>query len=208
MDESKSPLFGIAPPCTPDQEYRRYTKLAPRGYYDPADERVKAVCVTNKWWKGISLIEPTTHVYTVLLQTGALNARSVVVLGAGFCGQIAGLLCKKLGVQRVTLIDIKEPRLEQAVGSGCADAVEIEGTQMPGLNPDRHDPINALIKNTEGMYADVVFDALPGLTPERSRDKQGTDGLAMTRNFGAQLLRPGGTWIMYSASEYMQIPAV
>ena len=95
-------------PCTPDQEYRRYTKLAPRGYYDPADERVKAVCVTNKWWKGISLIEPTTHVYTALLQTGALNARSVVVLGAGFCGQIAGLLCKKLGVQRVTLIDITD----------------------------------------------------------------------------------------------------
>ena len=183
---------------TPDEEYRRFTVLTPRGYSDPADERVKAVCVTDEWWTGISLIEPTTHVYTALLQTGALNARSVIVLGAGFCGQVAGLLCKTFGVRRVTLIDINESRLAQAVGCGCADAVEIEGARMPGFTPARPGPIEALIKGTDGTFADVVFDALPGLEPSRSKDEPGVGGLAVTRNLGAQLLRPGGTWVMYT----------
>jgi L-iditol 2-dehydrogenase/threonine 3-dehydrogenase len=193
---------------TPDEEYRRFTVMTARGYSDPADERVKAVCVTDRWWTGISLIEPTTNVYTALLQTDALNARSVIVLGAGFCGQVAGLLCKTFGVQRVTLIDINECRLRQAVGCGYADDVEVDGDRMPGLTPGRTGPIAALIKSTEGMFGDVVFDALPGLEPSRSGGEPGVGGLAMTRNLGAQLLRPGGTWVMYGASEFMEMPAV
>jgi len=191
--------------CTPEKDYE--TALTPRGYYDPDDERVKAVCVTEEWWPGISLIEPTTHVLTSLLHTGALNARGVVVLGAGFCGQVAGLLCKLFGVQRVTLVDINPERLKGAIDRKCADPVtELGKTPLPGLDPTEPDGIKALIKKTQGTYADFVFDALPGLD-DKDESKR-VSRLATTRDLGAQLLRPGGTYVLYSAAEFMTLPTL
>jgi threonine dehydrogenase-like Zn-dependent dehydrogenase len=174
---------------TDDDEYKRLTKFTPRGYFDPKDDRVKAACIVKKWRRGVSLIEPITHVYTALLHTGAFDAQSIVVLGAGFCGQIAGLLSKQFGVRKVSLVDVNEHRLRVAITNGCADL-----TMLPS-------DLATIAQDTKGTFADVLFDALPGTTDKPV-------ALRETRDLGAQLVRPGGTWVMYSASEYMDMPSL
>jgi threonine dehydrogenase-like Zn-dependent dehydrogenase len=130
-------------------------------------------------------------VYTALHKVGAFNAESVVVLGAGFCGQIACLLMKRFGVRQVCLVDVNKERLNFALNQGFADM---------DLNPLTDlDTIERMVTDTQGAFADIVFDALPGIHPA---------GLPDTRNLGARLLRPEGTWAMYSASQTMMMPTL
>jgi threonine dehydrogenase-like Zn-dependent dehydrogenase len=179
-------------PTTAPSTYDTY--FSERGtYYDP-DPQTKAVCVLDTWFSGASLIEPITHVFTALLRVGALDASSIVVLGAGFCGLIACHLAKLLGVHKISLVDINDGRLNLAREAGLADIT---------LNPlNNSSAINELITETKGTFADVVFDALPGATLTTL-----PDGIN-TRDLGAQLLRPNGVWAMYSAAKEMQMPSL
>ena len=159
-------------------------------YFDPVP-RVKAACVFKDWFSGASLIEPVTHVLTSFLHAQLpMFARSIVVLGGGFCGQIACIIAKRLfGVRRVTMVDINTARLDFAVRNRFADE---------GLDARDEVALNALVNQTHGAYADVVFDALPGISSQQPD----------SRSLGARLLRPGGMWVMYAAAQHMLLPTI
>jgi threonine dehydrogenase-like Zn-dependent dehydrogenase len=158
-------------------------------YFDPVSQ-VKAICIFDEWFSGASLIEPITHVVTSFLSSRQLMfANTVLVLGAGFCGQAACLVAKMLGATKVTVMDMNRDRVDFAIRHGFADE---------GFDPADESSMDLIIQKTRGAYADTVFDALPGIASE-SPD---------TRSLAAQLLRPGGVWTMYSAAKRMTVPAI
>jgi threonine dehydrogenase-like Zn-dependent dehydrogenase len=84
--------------------------------------------------------------------------------------------------------------------SGRLALAERLGLADSSLNPlTEPDACAALVAETKGAYADVVFDALPGRLPETSPE---------TRRLGMQLLRPEGEYIMYSAARDTNMPTI
>lgn len=158
-------------------------------YFDPTPH-VKAACVFDEWFSGVSLIEPYTHVLASFLYSKRLTfADTLLVLGGGFCGLAACKLAKMFGVRRVIVMDVNQTRIDFAVRNGFAD---------DGLDPRDVTAVEALVRKTSGAYADVVFDALPGIA----------SGTLNTRSLAAQLLKPDGAWIMYSAADNMTLPTI
>lgn len=178
----------VLPSTDPDSVPREFSD---RGTYEDPVQHVKAVCVFKHWFSGASLIEPVTHVLTSFLYAQVpMFARSVVVLGGGFCGQIACILAKEIfGVRRVTLVDINPARIDFAIRHRFADE---------GLDARDEASVDGFVGRTDGAYADVIFDALPGIGGEQPD----------TRSLGARLLKPGGTWVMYAAAQHMRLPAI
>lgn len=164
------------------------------GYFDPdSRQHIKAVCVVKGWRSGISLIEPLTHVYTYFATArDARIARTVVVLGGGACGLFFCLFTRLFGAAtRIAIIDIMDERLRIARDLGLADVTLNAATQQADCR--------ALVGDTHGEYADVVFDALPGRLPDDSPP---------TRQIGMQMLRPRGEYILYAAAETTAMPSI
>jgi len=163
-------------------------------YYDPdSHQHIKAVCVVPEWRSGISLIEPLTHVYTYFVSShDASMARTVVVLGAGACGMFFARFVRLFGAARhIAIVDVMDERLELARALDLADSTWNYQTDA--------DACEALVADTKGTYADVVFDALPGRLPPSS---------PQTRRLGMRLLKPQGEYILYSAAEETEMPTI
>lgn len=135
-----------------------------------------------------TLCEPLTSVMRSLLHSPCRPGDHVVVLGAGPSGLLAMQVLKKhLAASAVTALDHDPARLARARAMG-ADHVYDPVAQV--------DALQELVARTEGMAADVVFDALPHV----AADSIGRS----TRSLAADLLRPGGAYVVYGATEEPQ----
>ncbi|MEH1844212.1 MAG: zinc-binding dehydrogenase [Nostoc sp.] len=135
-----------------------------------------------------SLIEPITSVLRSLLYNPPLPGDDVIILGAGPCGIIALQLLKKLyGVRTATVLDKNLERLKISSTLG-ADYIYDVATDFI--------KIEQLVVDSKASYAQYVFDSLPDIT--LSKDVPNTRTLAM------KLLAPGGTYVVYGATEVEQ----
>jgi L-iditol 2-dehydrogenase/threonine 3-dehydrogenase len=135
-----------------------------------------------------SLIEPITSVLRSLLCNPPMPGDDVIVLGAGPCGLIALQLLKNWhGVHSVTVLDKNPYRLKVAsnLGADYIYNVETEPTEL-----------ERLIADSRSSYAQYVFDALPDITDSKN--------IPNTRTVAMKLLTPGGTYVVYGATEVEQ----
>jgi len=93
----------------------------------------------------------------------------VVIIGGGPLGITTAQLVKVAGVKKVILIDLLDEVLQVARKAGI-DYV---------LNASKIDVVNEIIKLTDGMGADIVFESVGGEAP--------------TLNQAVQMIKPGGT---------------
>lgn len=98
-----------------------------------------------------SLGEPLTSVYACLENIDVKYPDTLVVIGAGPIGCFMAQLAKIRGAQKVIMLDINDTRLEMARRFG----VDIT------VNSSKEDPINEVLKLTNGKGADKVISATP-----------------------------------------------
>src|SRR5665213_221328 len=111
-------------------------------------------------------ILPTSYEVGVL--NGAVSpGDTVAIVGAGPIGLAAILTAKLYTPGRIVAIDLADSRLESALQFG-ADVT---------INNDREDPIAAVMEMTDGLGADVAFEAV---------------GVPATFELATELIRPGG----------------
>lgn len=98
----------------------------------------------------------------------------VVILGTGVMGYQCGQLALQQGASTVVAVDIDPIQLEFAADRG-----------METVNPTESDPVDQIEALTDGVGADVVFEAVGG---DQSHATDGADPLAQA----FQIARPGG----------------
>lgn len=98
----------------------------------------------------------------------------VVVIGCGVMGYQCGQLALLQGAGRVFAIDLVEEKLDLANQHG-----------METIDPTEEDAIERIFKETDGIGADIVVEAIGG---EQSHGSEGTDPLAQA----VQMVRSGG----------------
>lgn len=96
-----------------------------------------------------SLGEPTACAVYAGMQSGVELGDVVVVVGAGFAGQVIAQVVKRMGASKVICVDVVDGKLKLAEQMG-ADLV---------LNPDRDDVAAAVMRETGNQGADVVIEA-------------------------------------------------
>lgn len=96
-----------------------------------------------------SLGEPTACAVYAGMQSGVELGDTVVVVGAGFAGQVMAQVVKKMGAAKVICVDVVDGKLELAKKMG-ADVV---------LNANQADVAQIIIKETNNQGADVVIEA-------------------------------------------------
>lgn len=127
------------------------------------------------------LLEPITAVLRSLLWSPPRPGDNVLILGAGPCGQIAGCIIKSLfGVNSVSVVDRNRHRLAVAAASFA------RGTFASGSE----------LESEHDESFDYVFDSLPPLTQ--------IDDDEDPRRSAMRHIRPGGTYVLYGASQVMQ----
>ncbi len=97
----------------------------------------------------------------------------VVVMGGGFAGQIIAQCAKKKGAEAVAVVDVLDGKLELAKKLG-ADI---------GINPEKEDPYDTVMKLTGGRGADVVVEAA---------------GTAASFNTASKIIKHNGSFVFYS----------
>jgi len=110
-------------------------------YYIPDDVSYEAA----------SLGEPLTSVYACQDNIKVGYPDTVVIIGAGPIGDFHAQLAKIRGAQKVYMIDINQKRLEMAKQFGVDEII----------NSTEVDPIEAVLKLTDGKGADKVISATP-----------------------------------------------
>lgn len=96
-----------------------------------------------------SLGEPTACAVYAGMQSGVELGDVVVIVGAGFAGQVMMQVVKKMGAYKVICVDVVDGKLELAKKMG-ADIV---------LNPDKDDVVKAVLDETGNQGADVCIEA-------------------------------------------------
>jgi threonine dehydrogenase-like Zn-dependent dehydrogenase len=135
-----------------------------------------------------TLTEPLTSVLRSLLVNPPRPGDTCVVLGCGPSGLLAvQVLCRYLGAAEVIVIDKDQSRIDTAMRLGAARGFNMTAQQ---------DDLEALVRAHEDACADYAFDALPHVETEQ--------GSADVRKLAMSLVRPGGSYVIYGASETAQ----
>lgn len=121
----------------------------------------------------VALGEPISCAMHSGLHCGAQLGDTVVVMGAGFAGQIVAQCAKKKGAERVVVVDVLDGKLDLARKFG-ADVV---------INSTREDPVAKVLEMTGGVGADVVVEAAGGQE---------------SFNAASELIRHNGKFVFYS----------
>ena len=111
-------------------------------------------------------------------------------VGAGVMGATCGQIALRNGAQRVFALDLDEQKVNTATALG-----------MEGVKIDETDPISFVESETDGVGADVVFEAVGGA---QSHVTEGSDPLAQA----FKLVRKGGklVHISHTSSEVSLSP--
>jgi L-gulonate 5-dehydrogenase len=135
-----------------------------------------------------TLVEPLTSVLRSLLVNPPRPGDVCVVLGCGPSALLAvQVLHRHLGAGAVIAVDKDPVRLQAALRLGAQRAFNtLDGTGR----------LAAFISEHRDHFADYVFDALPHV----ATDAHGND----VRQVGMSLLRPGGSYVIYGATEIPQ----
>lgn len=120
-----------------------------------------------------ALGEPVACAMYSGLNCGAQLGNTVVVMGAGFAGQIIAQCAKKKGAYRVIMVDVLEGKLRLARELGCD--VTINSTQ--------EDAVQIIKELTNGAGADVVVECA---------------GTAESFNMCSEIIRHNGKFVFYS----------
>jgi len=80
--------------------------------------------------------------------------RSVVIFGAGPIGMMLAMLAPIYKASKIVLVDPTEARLAKAKTLGLADHY---------INPEKQDPVSAVMDITNGIGADMIFTACPSV---------------------------------------------
>jgi threonine dehydrogenase-like Zn-dependent dehydrogenase len=99
----------------------------------------------------------------------------VAVIGTGVMGSQSGQIALLHGAAEVFAVDLDSKRLEVAEGLG-----------MTGVNANRENPVERIREVTDGIGADVVFEAVGG---EQTHGSEGDDPMAQAY----RTARRGGT---------------
>ena len=98
-----------------------------------------------------SLAEPLSSVYACQDNIDVTLGDVLVVIGAGPIGCFHAKLAKLRGAKRVIMVDINDRRLEQSLRYGVDDII----------NSTEEDPVEAVMRLTDGVGADKVISANP-----------------------------------------------
>ena len=120
-----------------------------------------------------SLGEPIACAMYSGLNSGVQLGDTVVVMGAGFAGQIIAQCAKKKGAFRVIVVDVLEGKLKLAKELG-ADIV---------INSKKDNPVEIVKAITNGIGADVVVEVA---------------GTAESFNTASELIKHNGKFVFYS----------
>ncbi len=121
----------------------------------------------------VALGEPISCAMHSGLNCGVQLGDTVVVMGAGFAGQIVAQCAKKKGAERVVVVDVLDGKLDLAKRLG-ADVT---------INSTRADPVAEVLALTGGVGADVVVEAA---------------GSQESFNAASELIRHNGKFVFYS----------
>lgn len=121
----------------------------------------------------VSLGEPISCAMFSGLNSGTNIGDVVVVMGAGFAGQVIAQCVKKQGASTVIVVDVDDSKLCAAKKLG-ADI---------GINTRQQDPVAFVKEFTGGMGADVVVEAA---------------GTEESFNAASELIRHNGLFVFYS----------
>lgn len=120
-----------------------------------------------------SLGEPIACAMYSGLNSGVQLGDTVVVMGAGFAGQIIAQCAKMKGAFRVIVVDVLDGKLKLAKQLG-ADVV---------INSSKEDPIEIVKAITDGVGADVVIEVA---------------GTAESINTASEIVKHNGKFVFYS----------
>jgi len=121
----------------------------------------------------VGLGEPTACAMYSGLHTGVQLGDTVVVMGAGYAGQIIAQCSRLKGAHQVIVVDVMNGKLELAKSLG-ADIV---------INSKEEDPVARVTEITGGRGADVVVEAA---------------GTAESFNAASAIIRHNGKFVFYS----------
>ena len=117
--------------------------------------------------------EPTACAMFSGLNSGVQLGDTVVVMGAGYAGQIIAQCAKLKGAWKVIVVDVLDGKLDLAKSLG-ADVV---------INSTQEDPVAKVKELTSGTGADVVVECA---------------GTASSFNAASELIRHNGKFVFYS----------
>lgn len=118
-----------------------------------------------------AMTEPVSVALHAIRRTGIDAGDNVVILGAGTIGLILAQWAKICGAGRVFITDIAEDKLKVAMAFGFEDCI----------NSIQEDPVEKVIKETDGRGADIAIEAAgTAITFEQS--------LRITRKLGKVIL--------------------
>lgn len=121
----------------------------------------------------VALGEPTTCAMYSGLNSEVQLGDTVVIMGAGYAGQIIAQCAKLKGAYKVIIVDILEGKLNLAKSLGT-DIV---------INSKKENPVEKIKELTGGRGADVVVEAA---------------GSADSFNIASELIRHNGKFVFYS----------
>ncbi len=121
----------------------------------------------------VGLGEPIACAMYSGLNSGVQLGDVVVVMGAGFAGQIIAQAARKKGAHKVIVVDVLEGKLKLARDLGADITV----------NSTHEDPMEVVSRETGGVGADVVVEAA---------------GSAESFNTASEIIRHNGKFVFYS----------
>jgi len=170
-------------PVFADRGPKQTVYFTDRGF---CDARQSAACVVpdSLPTDDAPLAETSTSVLRSLHGSPPKVGDTILVLGVGPSGNIAVQACRQLfGGGRIVILDPNSERRALALGVGASDAFDpFEDT----------DALQRLAHDSQGAFADYVFDALPHVPVGTCGD--------ITRDLALALLRPRGLYNLYGAT--------
>lgn len=103
--------------------------------------------------------EPLNCVMGAMKKANIQNGDTVVVLGGGPIGMYFTTLCKARGAAKVIVSEVSEFRAKHCISAG-ADVI---------VNPKKEDLEKVVLKESDGLGADLVIDAVGVLLPDAIR---------------------------------------
>ena len=123
----------------------------------------------------VAALQPLASSVLCVRESGIQSGDIVAVIGTGVMGYQCAQLALAEGAQQVFVVDIDAEKLDIAADRGLDP---LDGTAC--------DPVNEIMAHTDGVGADVVFEAVGG---DQSQATTGTDPIAQA--MGA--VKAGGT---------------